>query len=500
MTRFRILVLVMAITVLGISASIIGVTPEPAATFNKDVLPILQENCQTCHRPGEIGPMAFTTYEGTRPWAKAIKSAVINKQMPPWLADADHSTFRNAPKLTESDIRTLSAWADAGAPEGDAADKPAPVQWREGWQIQPDVVASMPQPFRLQAQGVGEVREFMVPNPFKEDTWVTSIEVRPGNRSVVHHVILQVIDPAENEALRSRLAGTPFLAAATALVNANRRVDGQFAPNNGSAYNGASEIFARAEEMRTGQGAFMTMEAIYAPGSQPMDFRYAGSAKLMHGGGQLRIEVHYTPNGKETTDQTKIGFTLAKAPVNRSFVLMAPQHLVETRKPIPAGDSNWETTGEITFSRDAELVWFMPHMHLRGKDMTFQLTYPDGRVETVLNAKYNFNWQLGYELAKPIKVPRGTRMLVTAHHDNSANNKLNPEPGKQVLWGDLTNQEMMLPWFGVVVDRDASPATIAVYQPQDLPSPDKIRGFNQTDFIGTQEFDVVLRDFPGVVR
>jgi hypothetical protein len=425
--------------------------------------------------------MAFTTFEGTRPWAKAIKSAVINKEMPPWRAEAGHNIFRNAPKLTESDIHTLTAWADAGAPEGAAADMPAPVKWREGWQIQPDVVASMPQPFQVQAQGAGEVREFIVPNPFKEDTWVTSIEVRPGNRSVVHHVILQVIDPAEDVARRTQLAGTPFLAAASALVAMNRRVDGSAVPGNGSAYNGTGEIFARAEEMRTGQGAFMTMEAVYAPGSQPMDFRYAGSAKLIHGGGQMRIEVHYTPNGKETTDQTKIGFTLAKAPVKRSFVLMAPQHLAETSKPIPAGEPNWETIGEITFSRDAELVWFMPHMHLRGKDMTFQLTYPDGRVETVLNVKYNFNWQLGYELATPIRVPRGTRMLVTAHHDNSANNKLNPEPGKEVAWGDLTGQEMMLPWFGVVVDRDASPATIAVYQPRDLPSPDAIQRLSQTN-------------------
>jgi ABC-type lipoprotein export system ATPase subunit len=153
-------------------------------------------------------------------------------------------------------------------------------------------------------------------------------------------------------------------------------------------------------------------------------------------------------------DQTKIGFTLAKAPAERRFVIMAPEHLVDSRKPIPAGEANWETTGELTFNQDADLVWFMPHMHLRGKDMSFRLIYPNGREETVLSAKFNFHWQLGYELEEPIKVSKGTRMVVTAHHDNSANNPLNPAPDQALAWGEMTSQEMMLPWFGVIVDRD----------------------------------------------
>jgi hypothetical protein len=453
-------------------------TPETAlpVTFNQHVLPILQENCQSCHRAGEIGPMDFTSYGGTRPWAKAIKSAVLNKQMPPWLADSRYGVFRNAPKLTESDIRTLVAWVDAGAPEGDSADRPVPRKWNEGWRIQPDVVVSMPESVRIQAQGAGEVREFLVANPFNEDTWVTAIEVRPGDRSVVHHAILQVSDPEVDQALHERLANTPFLSAAAAALNSKNRVVPD--PNGGSGYSGVRGLLSRAEELRTGKGSFMTMEAVYAPGAPPMDYRHSGSAKLIRGGGQIRIEMHYTPNGKETFDQTRIGFTLAKAPVRRSFVLMAPEHLVDTGRPIPAGDGNWESTGEITFTRDVELVWFMPHMHLRGKDMTFQITYPDGRVETVLSARYNFNWQIGYEVEKPIRIPRGARMLVTAHHDNSANNKLNPEPGKEVLWGDLTGQEMMIPWFGVVVDRVLRPESIAVYQP---------RGLNSSDMISANE-------------
>jgi hypothetical protein len=232
-----------------------------------------------------------------------------------------------------------------------------------------------------------------------------------------------------------------------------------------------SDVFVRNQERQTGQGAFMTMEAVYAPGSQPLDFRYTDSAKLIPGGKPIRIEVHYTPNGKETVDRTMVGFTLAKAPAKHQFVIMAPEHLVDIRKPIPAGAANYETVGEVTFTQDAELAWFMPHMHLRGKDMSYRLIFPDGHEQTVLNANFNFHWQLGYELEKPINVPKGTRMVVTAHHDNSANNASNPTPNQPVAWGEMTAQEMMLPWFGVIVDRDAKPEMIAKYKPGDLDGP-----------------------------
>jgi hypothetical protein len=229
-----------------------------------------------------------------------------------------------------------------------------------------------------------------------------------------------------------------------------------------------NDVIARAQERQTGNGAFMTMEAVYAPGTTPLDFRYGDSAKLIRGGKPIRIEVHYTPNGKATTDRTQVAFTLAKAPAQRRFVIMAPEHLVDSRKPIPAGNANYETVGNVLFDQDADLVWFMPHMHLRGKDMTYKLVYPDGRERTVLSVNYNFNWQLGYELKDPIKITKGTRMVVTAHHDNSANNPMNPSPGEPVIWGELTSQEMMLPWFGVLVNRDAKPENIASYRPGDL--------------------------------
>jgi len=495
MTRYLVLVLLTAMTALSaeeVSTPSTKADQSTLVTFNKDVLPILENNCQSCHRPGGIGPMSLLTYETTRPWAKAIKTAVVSKKMPPWFADSHYGDFRNSPKLTPADIKTLVAWADSGSSEGSAADKSSVTpEWKDGWRIQPDVVVSMPLDQAVVANGPGEVKEYFIPSPFKEDTWVSSIEIRPGDPSVVHHVIVQVPEATQGRfvVLRQGPNGAPVIttntlaaapgAAANPLAGSDvlqllasglgtARFDGIGSVQGSGSY---SDVIARNIERQTGQGAFMTMEAVYAPGSQPLDFRYTDSAKLIPGGKLIRLEVHYTPNGKETTDKTMVGFTLAKEPAKRQFVIMAPEHIVDIRKPIPAGAANYETVGELTFTQDADLAWFMPHMHLRGKDMSYRLVFPDGREQTVLNANFNFHWQLGYELDKPIKVTKGTRMVVTSHHDNSANNSSNPTPGQPVAWGEMTSQEMMLPWFGVIVDRDSKPEMIARYKPGDLDGP-----------------------------
>jgi mono/diheme cytochrome c family protein len=496
MTRYLVLVLLTAMTALGTEGTPSSSVPSDQATlvtFNKDVLPILENNCQTCHRPGGIGPMSLLTYESTRPWAKAIKTAVVSKKMPPWFADPHFGDYRNAPKLTAADIKTLVAWADSGSSEGNAADKAsAAPEFKDGWRIQPDVVVSMPFDQPIVANGPGEIMEYFIPSPFKEDTWVSSIEIRPGDPSVVHHVIVQVPDATQGRFVVLRqgpnggtvvtsnaVATAPGAVTNLPLVAGNEVLQllasGPSRVNTFGSVQGGSgsyaDVFVRNQERQTGQGAFMTMEAVYAPGSQPLDFRYTDSAKLIPGGKPIRIEVHYTPNGKETVDRTMVGFTLAKEPAKHQFVIMAPEHLVDIRKPIPAGVANYETVGEMTFTQDADLAWFMPHMHLRGKDMSYRLIFPDGHQQTVLNANFNFHWQLGYELEKPIKVPKGTRMVVTAHHDNSANNASNPTPQQPVTWGEMTAQEMMLPWFGVIVDRGTKPEMIAKYKPGDLDGP-----------------------------
>jgi hypothetical protein len=320
------------------------------------------------------------------------------------------------------------------------------------------VIVSMPEPHAIPAKGGGEIKSFLVPNPFKEDAWVTAIEIRPGNPSVVHHVIVSVTEESVGALAWGNMT-PPFVPGRTPVSRPTES-------GGGGGYGGGR---TRIDEQARESGAFATMEAVYVPGSPPTDFSFHNSAKRIRGGSPIRIEVHYTPNGKATSDRTMIGFTLAEGRAKRRFVTMAPTSLVDTRNTrIPAGASDWESRGELTFTRDAELVWFMPHMHLRGKDMTFRLVYPNGRSDTVLRAKFNFAWQLGYEVEEPIRVPRGTRMIVTAHHDNSANNPFNPDPSQDVRWGELTSQEMMLPWFGVVVDRDIDPEDIASYRPAGL--------------------------------
>ena len=393
--RFAVLAVLGAAASLSmpVSSPLVASERAPSTTFNRDVLPVLQRNCQVCHRPGEVAPMSFLTYESTRPWAKAIKDAVLTRKMPPWLADPDYGTFRNAPKLTQADIGLLTSWADNGAPEGDPADKPAAVEWQDGWRIQPDVIVSIPEPVSIPAKGAGDIKSFLISSPFEEDTWVNSIEVRPGDPSVVHNIVQvpeQTFSSGWGGVGCSGCTTPPFAGGSSPL---SRRV--------GTRDGGQSPYPGSNDKPRL-SGTFASMEAVYVPGAPPMDFRFHNSAKLIPGGARIRIEVHYTPNGKKTTDQTRVGFTLAKESAKRRFITMAPSTMVDISSfRIPAGASNFETRGELTFTRDAELVWFMPHMHLRGKDMTFRLVYPNGQSETVLSAKFNFNGSWAMRLRNP---------------------------------------------------------------------------------------------------
>src|SRR5262245_7680596 len=192
MTRFLVLLLLTAITGLGTEITSPSAPNLTTATFNKDVLPVLQNNCQNCHRPGGIAPMSLTTYESTRPWAKAIKAKVLSKQMPPWFAEVGGATLRNAPQLTAADMTTLATWADSGAREGDPVTPQPTRQWTDGWRTQPDVIVSMEDAYAVSATGPGEIKRFIIRSPFEEDTWVTSIEIRPGDPSVVHHAIVEL--------------------------------------------------------------------------------------------------------------------------------------------------------------------------------------------------------------------------------------------------------------------------------------------------------------------
>jgi hypothetical protein len=403
----------------------------------RDVLPILEARCQSCHRPGEAAPMSLLTYESSRPWAKAIKTAVLTRKMPPWSADPRSGHFLNDPTLTADEIRTLVEWADCGAPEGAPLARPIPASL-DGWKIKPDLIVSLPHPIPVPAKGVVEITEITVPTGFTKDTWVTSIEIRPSNRSVVHHADVFIVPHVPGVQY-----GVPEVTAKL------RDADG---------------VAIGKIQKEDAQRSLLGLEAIYVPGASPADYRLHDAAKLIPSGTDFVIQMHYTPNGTATTDQTRVGFTLAKQKPSRRFITLVPTALRDAAHfHIPAGDPNWESHAEVVFEQDAELVWFLPHMHLRGKDMTYRLLCPTGESETVLSVKYDFNWQLAYDVVKPIVVPKGTRLQVTAHFDNSANNPFNPAPSKDVWWGDQTWEEMMIPYFGVLVKNNANPGKIVAY-------------------------------------
>jgi len=380
-------------------------------TFNRDVLPILQENCQACHRPGEIGPMSLLTYQSTRPWAKAIKEAVVARKMPPWFADPQYGHFSNDRTLKQSDIATLAAWADAGAPEGDAKDKPAPVQWVEGWSIgQPDQVIEMPAAYDVPAKGTVEYTYIIVPSGFKVDRWIRAAEVRPGERSVAHHINIHIRRP-DSKWLRQYPVGVPF-------VPSEQKT-------NSSAGGGL------IDEVLTG----------YLPGRQQIVLP-SDEAKLVAAGSDFVFQMHYTTNGKAVSDRTKLGLIFADKPPARRVARIG---VTNNSFVIPPGASDHRVDAAVTLQSDVEVVSFRPHMHVRGKWMEIRAVYPSGQTETLLRVpRYDFNWQMDFMPAGGKRLPEGTRLEVSAGFDNSANNRDNPDPTAEVRWGDQSWEEMMI--------------------------------------------------------
>ena len=389
----------------GAVAATGGAAEQPSSarvTFAKDVAPILYNRCVTCHRPGAIAPMSLLTYEAARPWAKAIRDEVADRVMPPWFADPRYGKFENDASLTQKEIDTIVAWVNGGAHKGNDADLPAPPRLADdGWTIgQPDVVLTMQEPYVVPAEGTVEYLYFEIPTNFSEDKWVQSLEIRPGNRAVVHHVIASAHDPSTPPGGLRRVTGETQL--------------GGYTPN------------------RTG---------VFFP---------PGIAKRIKAGSKIVLQMHYTPNGEATLDRTSIGFVFAKTPVKKSLVTAAA---LNANFAIPPNHPSYEVKSSATMKEDVHLTSFMPHMHFRGKDFTYTVVYPDGRSEILLSVpKYDFGWQLTYVFDKPIPLPKGTRLDCVAHFDNSLANKANPDPTQEVRWGDQTWEEMMIGWYSYTRD------------------------------------------------
>ena len=419
-----------------VAGVVMNSVPASAAdvTFNKDVLPILQRKCQVCHRPGEIGPMSLITYETTRPWARAIKAAVLARQMPPWFADPAYGRFANDKRLTDDEVATLVSWVDGGAPEGDAKDKPAPLAFREGWSIRPDLVFELPNPLKIPATGTVEYTYVAVSSPFEEDTWIAAGEIRPTDRARVHHVIAMVRPKGSKWMEQAQIGAEPWAPGPTRQADMVRANDGDMSVLT-------SEFFVG-----------------YVPGMEAQRFDVDRSARLIPAGADIVLEVHYTTNGTASEDQTRVGLELAPGPPERLFTSVAA---AQPGLHIAPGDPNAEATAIVKFGQPVDLVYMQPHMHLRGKDATIEAKYPDGRRETLLKVpRYDFNWQIVYYQEQPLHLPKGTELHLTGHWDNSRANKWNPDPAATVRWGDQSWQEMLSAPMGVIVDRHVDPKTV----------------------------------------
>lgn len=403
-------VTVLALTLMSATRTTTAATP----TFTKDVAPILYKNCASCHRPNDIAPMSLLTYENARPWAKAIREQVATRQMPPWHATQPHGTFLNDRRLSDADRDTLIRWVDGGAPKGDPKDLPPVPKFAEGWEIgTPDVVLSMAKDFDVPTSGTVAYQYFEVPTNFTEDKWVQAIEVRPGTRSVVHHVLV-------------------------------------FCRESGAKPRPMGYVSVVPKMGRHGQTAALV--GTTAPGTNAMIFQ-PGTALLVKAGAVLLFQIHYTTNGQAEKDRSSVGMTFAKQPPQleiRTSAFINPMFV------IPAGANNHEVDSAIEFEQDAHIWGLVPHTHLRGKSWEYRVIYPDGRSEVVLSVpKYDFNWQTYYLFAKPLAVPKGTRLEATAHYDNSTANAYNPDPTMAVRWGDQTWEEMQ--YTGITYSIDNQP-------------------------------------------
>jgi len=378
-------------------------------TFSKDVAPILYKSCVECHRPDAMAPMALISYEDARPWARAIKQKVTRREMPPWGADPAIGQFSNDVSLKQSEIDTIAAWVDGGAPQGNPAELPSVPKFAAGWSIgKPDLIFKMQQPFNVPADGTVPYSYVTIPTNLKEDIWIRGVELKPTDRRVVHHIISTLVEgngkPPDPE---PKLTRDPS-----------------------------------RKELGGGLGGLVPgrLYSLYED----------GVARKIPAGADIVLQMHYTTIGQPITDQTEIGIVLAKEPPAK-LRAEGGGAIPNMGFAIPPGDPNYEVVGKQTFDRDIFLSSLYPHMHVRGKDAQYSIIYPDGREEVVLRVpKYDFNWQLSYKLAEPKFMPKGSTLKVTMHYDNSTGNRFNPDPTATVRWGEQTWEEMMLGYYGTI--------------------------------------------------
>jgi len=424
-------------------------------TFTKDIAPILNRNCVTCHRPGNIAPMALRTYKEVRPWSELMREKILSREMPPWHAAPGEIEFSNDRRLSDEEIKKIVAWVDQGAIEGDPKDLPESPSFSEAWQIgEPDTVFTMDQAYTLESDLTDHYLYFRLPTNFKEDRWVQAVEFRPGNRKVVHHAVAYIETP-EHVALEQRL--NPASSGASKvwslldtqlpsieLMDGTTRRMKPNAPivNDGCSVPDSEEVGGRNNN---------DVLSVYAPG-RGADVWEKGTAKKIPAGSNIVLQMHYAKmRGKVEKDRTSVALIFAKAPVEK---MVGTRSIINQLFAIPAGADNHEVTACWTYQRDVELISFMPHMHVRGKSMKYEVVYPDKKRQTLLDVpRYNFHWQTLYVLKKPLMITSGSRLKVTGRFDNSERNMHNPDPTKVIRQGSATYDEMMIGFVNYVIPK-----------------------------------------------
>jgi len=425
--------LLLALSILGVTSTSLA---DSNVTFTRDVAPLLYKHCTRCHHPNDIAPMSLMTYDEVRPWAAAIREAVVTRTMPPWHADPRYGKFSNDPRLTDTEIATIVAWVKSGAPKGDPEQLPPPPVYGEGWKIgKPDAVFDIGQDFQVQPNSPDEYRYFTISTNFDGDRWLTAVELRPGNRRIVHHAHVYL----EQDLVQSQDGKTPLASRYQYRLGhlTHMKLDAPI-KNDGCSVSDAGN-----------EGAFLsneggTMMGSYLPGRGPELFP-EGTAKRLPAGSKLTFQIHYSNGtGAIQSDRTEVGFKFAsQAPDHPLHRIDISNYLFQ----IAPGAENQEVSECHSFDKNIRIYSLVAHMHYRGKDMRFDLVRPDGQQETLLFVPhYSFQWQQIYRFEDPVPVEKGSRLIITAHFDNSANNRWNPDPTRVIRWGEPSYEEMMDGW------------------------------------------------------
>lgn len=438
---------------------VLGALPGHAeVTYSKDVAPIFFARCTSCHHANSLAPMSLMSYQDARPWAASIRESVATRRMPPWHADPAIGHFRNDRRLTDREVAVIREWTVTGAKEGNPRDLPPAPKYAEGWVIgAPDAVVTMTEPYLIKAGGASPdtYTKFMVPTNFTEDRWVTAVELRPGNIRAVHHAHVFIHEPPSEKKAPAALAKPAIPSMRTVSFTYSDGKTSHAIPDAPIVNDGCSQPNGGTWPGRY-DNELNTMLASYLPGGGGHTYA-PGLARLVPAGSTLEFSIHYNGAGlkQDETDQSSVGFIFAKEPpVQMLHRIDIHNHLFA----IPAGASSHEVRACYTFPKDVLLTSYTAHMHLRGKDMQFEAVHPDGRREVIFSVPhYDFNWQTEYQNAEPVAMEKGTRVEITAHFDNSVNNRYNPDPSRLIRWGEPSDEEMMDGWFEFIVPGEKLP-------------------------------------------